>query len=108
MFFLRTLRLFFLNLAGGIYAEMTSLFQDGSSTSLFRDQNTYVLLWSITPAKLCWLVRAVLRNLIPRNLIMGVFIRMALICSSEEVSEISQGLTGVLSVLFCFLPWLDL
>ena len=63
--------------------------------------------WSTTPAKLCWLIRAVLRNLIPRNLIFGVFIRIALICSSEYVSEISQGLTGVLSVLFCFLSQLD-
>ena len=29
------------------------------------------LFWSTTPAKLCWLFRAVLRNLIPRNLIWG-------------------------------------
>ena len=66
------------------------------------------LFWITTPAKLCWLFGTVLRNLISRNLILGVFIRMALICSSEQASEISQGLTGVLSVLFCFLPWLDL
>ena len=65
------------------------------------------LFWSTTPAKLCWLIRAVLRNLIPRNLILGIFIRIAFICSSEYVSEISQGLTGVLSVLVCFFPWLD-
>ena len=39
------------------------------------------LFWCTTSAKLCWLFRAVLRNLIPRNLILGVFIRMALICS---------------------------
>ena len=32
---------------------------------------------------------------------------MALICCSEQVSEISQRLTGVLTVLFCFLPQLD-
>ena len=32
---------------------------------------------------------------------------MTLICGSEQVSEIPQGLTGVLSVLFCFLPQLD-
>ena len=62
------------------------------------------LFWITTPAKLCQLFRAVLRSVIPRNLILGVFIRMALICSPEQVSEISQGLTGVLSVLFCFLP----
>ena len=65
------------------------------------------LLWNTTPAKLYWLFSAILRNLILRNLILGVFIRMALVCSPEEVSEIYQGLTGVLSVLFCFLPWLD-
>ena len=29
------------------------------------------LFWSTTPDKLCWLFRAVLRNLIPRNLILG-------------------------------------
>ena len=32
------------------------------------------LFWSTTPAKLCWLFRAVLRNLIPRNLILGFFL----------------------------------
>ena len=53
------------------------------------------------------LFRALLRNFIPRNLILGMSIRMALICSPELVSEISQGLTGVLSVLFYFLSWLD-
>ena len=41
------------------------------------------LFWSIIPAKLCWLFRAILRNLVPRNQIWGVFIRMALICSLE-------------------------
>ena len=65
------------------------------------------LFWSTTPAKLCLLFRAILRHLIPRNLILGMFIRMALICSSEQVSGSSQGLTGVWSVLFCFLPRLD-
>ena len=65
------------------------------------------LFWSTTLAKLCWLFRAVLRNLFPRNLISGVFLRMALICS-PEYPKISQGPTGVLNVLlFCFLPWLD-
>ena len=74
----------FFNLAGGIYPETTCLIQDGSSSSLFRDRRFIsCLFWSATPAKLCWLFRAVLRNLIPRNLILGVFIKMALICSSE-------------------------
>ena len=83
MFFLRTVRLF--NLAGGIYPETTSLIQDGSSPSLFRDQEIYLLfcLFCVVSAKLCWLFRAILRNLIPRNLILGVFIRMALICNPE-------------------------
>ena len=75
------------NLAGGIYPETTHLIQDGSSPFLFSNQEIYLLdfsvFWSITPAKLCWLFRAILRNLIPRNLILGVFIRMALICSPE-------------------------
>ena len=65
------------------------------------------LFCSTISVKLCLLFRAILRNLIPRNQILGVFIRMALIGSPEEVSEISQGLTGVSSVLFCFLPRLD-
>ena len=42
MFFLRTVRLSF-NLAGGIYPETTRLIQDGSSPSLFRDQEIYLL-----------------------------------------------------------------
>ena len=66
------------------------------------------LFWSIIPAKLCWLFRAILRNLIPRKLILGVFIRIAVICSPKEISEISQELKGVLSILSCFLPQLDL
>ena len=94
----------FFNLAGGIYPETTHLIQDGTSCSLFRDQEIYCLFWSTTPAKLCCLFRAVLRNLIPRNLALGLLIRMALICSCEQVSEISQGLIGGLSVLLCFLP----
>ena len=65
------------------------------------------LFWSTISVKLCGLFRVILRNLILRNQILGVFIRMALIGSPEEVSEISQGLTGALSVLLCLLPWLD-
>ena len=65
------------------------------------------LFWSTTPAKLYWLLRAVLGNLITRKLILAVFITMALMYSSEYVSEISQRLSGVLSVLFCFLTRLD-
>ena len=41
------------------------------------------LFWSTSTGKLCWLFRAVLRNLNTRNQSLGVFIRMALICSSE-------------------------
>ena len=33
----------FFNLAGGIYTEATHLIQDGSSHSLFRDQEIYLL-----------------------------------------------------------------
>ena len=39
MFFLRT----FFNLAGSIHPETTGLIQDGSSLSLFRDQEIYLL-----------------------------------------------------------------
>ena len=105
-FFLRTERLY---LGGGIYPETAHLIQHGSSRSLFGDQETYLLsILESNSAKLCWLFRAILRNLILRNLILGVFVRVALICSPEWVSEVSQGLTGVLNVLFCFFPWLDL
>ena len=48
MFFLRTVRLF--NLAGGIYPE-TSLVQDGSSPSMFRDQEIDIL--SVLEYNLC-------------------------------------------------------
>ena len=41
------------------------------------------LFWSTISAKLCWLFRVILRNLIPKNLILGVFIRMAFIGSPE-------------------------
>ena len=41
------------------------------------------LFWNTTTAKLCWLFRAILRNLIPRNLILGIFIRVALILMNE-------------------------
>ena len=70
------------NLTGGIYPE-TCLIQDGSSPSLFRDQEIYLLSILETSAKLCSFFTAILRNLIPRKLILGVFIRMALICNSE-------------------------
>ena len=86
-----------------------------NNTSYLRWLKSLLVQWSgdlspileYNPAKLCWLFRAILRKLIPINLIFGVFIWMAFIYSPEWVSEISQGLTGVLSVLFCFLPWLD-
>ena len=48
MFFLRTVKLF--NIAGAIYPE-TRLIQDGSSPSLFRVQEIYLL--SILDYKLC-------------------------------------------------------
>ena len=53
------------------------------------------LFWSTTPAKLCWLFIAILRKFIPRNLILGVMIRMARICSPEQASVISHS---------CFAP----
>ena len=41
----------FFNLAGGIYPEATHLIQDGSSPSLFRDQEIYLL--SVLEYNLC-------------------------------------------------------
>ena len=74
----------FFNLAGGIYPEATHLIQDGSSPPCSGIRRSIpCLFWSTTSAKLCCLVRAILRELIPRNLILGMFIRMALICSPE-------------------------
>ena len=96
------------NLAGSIYLEQHISFklaQVPPCSGIRRSISC--LFWNTTPAKVCCLFRAILINLIPRNLIFGVFIIMTLICISEWVSEIAQGLTGVLSVLFCFSPWLD-
>ena len=83
MFFLRTVRLSL------TYLEVFTQKQQDSfkiaqvpPCSGIRSSISY-LFWSTTPAKLCWLFRAILRNLIPRNLILGVLIWMALICSSE-------------------------
>ena len=42
MFFFEDCKTFF-NLAGGIYPETTHLIQDGSSPSLFKDQEIYFL-----------------------------------------------------------------
>ena len=64
----------------------TCLIQDGSSPSLLRDQEIYllsVLEHNPCQAVLFWLFRAILRSLIPRKLILGVFVRMALICSPK-------------------------
>ena len=72
------------NLVGAIYLEPTCLIQDGSSPSVFRDQEIDILsVLEYTCVKMLWFFRANLRNLIPRNLIWGVFIRMTLICRLE-------------------------
>jgi len=72
------------NLAGGIYPETTHLIQDGSSPSLLRDQEIYLLsILVYNPCQAVLAFRDILRNLISRNLIFGVFIRKALICNSE-------------------------
>ena len=45
----------FFNLAGGIYPETTRLIQDGSSPSLFRDQEIYLLsVLEYNPYKAVW------------------------------------------------------
>ena len=107
MFFLRTVRLSLIQLE--VFAQKQHIsFKMGQVAPCSGIRRSIsCLFWSTTLAKLCWLFRAILRNLIPRNQILGVIIRMALICSPEQVAEISQGLTGVLSVLFRFLPCLD-
>ena len=107
MFFFKTVRLSLTQLEVFTQKQHVSLKMAQVPPCSGIRRSISCLFWSTTPAKLCWLFRAILRNLIPRNLILGVFIRMALICSPEQLSEISQGLTGVLSVLFCFLPQLD-
>ena len=80
MFFLRTVRL---NLAGGIYPETTHLFQDGSSSSLFRDQELCLL--SILEYNPCQAVLALYSypETLPQKLTFGVFIRVTLIRSLE-------------------------
>ena len=107
MFFLRTVRLSLIWLEIFTQKQHISFKMAQVSPCSWIRKSISCPCWSTTPANLCWLFRAVLKNLIPRNLIWEVFIRMALICSPEYVSEISQGLTSVLNILFCFLPWLD-
>ena len=56
MFFLRTVRLSLKVevLAGGIYPETTCLIQDGTSPSLFRDQEIYLLSYfGVQPLPSC-------------------------------------------------------
>ena len=94
-------------LAGSIYPEISRLIQDGSSPLLFRDQEIYSLVYfGVQPLPSCVGSVEYPEKFYPQKLNLGLFIRMALICSPK--SEISQGLTGVLSVLVCFLPRLDL
>ena len=106
MFFLRNVRLFLTWLEVFSQKQHVS-FDMGQVSPCLGIRRSVSHLFCVVPAKLCWLFRAVLRNPIPRNQIFGVLIRMALIGSPELIFEISQGLTGVLSVLFCFLPQLD-
>ena len=108
MFFLRTVRLSLTWLEVFTKKQHVSfkMAQDPPCSGIRR--SITCLFWSTTSAKLCWFFRAILRNLIPRNLILGVFFRMVLICSSEQAFEVSRVLTGILSVLFYFLPHVDL
>ena len=75
MFFLEDCETFF-NLDGDIYPETARLIQDTQIPpySGIRRSISY-LFWSTIPAKLCWHLRATLRNRILKNLILGVFIR---------------------------------
>ena len=91
MFFLRTVRLSLPWLELFTQKQHVSLkIAQVSSCSGIR-RSVSCLFWSTTCVKLIWFFRANLRNLIPRNLILGVFIRMTLMCRLEYISEISHG-----------------
>ena len=74
----------FISLVGGIYPKQHISFKvyQVLLSSGIRRSISY-LFWSTTPAKLCCPFRAILRDLIRRNLILGMFVRMALICSPK-------------------------
>ena len=82
MFFLRNVRLFLTWLEVFSQKQHVS-FDMGQVSPCLGIRRSVSRLFCVVPAKLCWLFRAILRNLISRNLILGVFIRMALICSPE-------------------------
>ena len=85
------------NLAGGIYPETTRLIQDGTCPSFFRDQEIHLLyVLEYNPCQAVLALESCPEKSYLQKQILGVFIRMALICSTEEISEVSQGLTGVL------------
>ena len=85
MFFLRTVRLS-LTWLEVFTQKKTWLIQNGSSPSLFRDQEIYHLsVLKCNPCQAALALQRCLRNLIPRNLVLEVFIRMALICGPETV-----------------------
>ena len=87
LFFLRTVRLSLTWLE--VFPQIQHVSFKMAQVSPFSGirRSISCMSWSTTPTKLCWLLRAALRNLISRNQISGVFIRVALICSTKEVSD---------------------
>ena len=83
MFFLRTVRLSLTWLEVFTQKQHISFKMAQVPTCSGIRRSISCLFWSTIPAKLCWLFRAILRNLIHGNLILGVFIKIALIYSPE-------------------------
>ena len=62
----------FFNLAGGIYPETTRLIQDGSSPSLFRDQEIYLLpILEFNPCQAVWALQSCPEKSYPQKLNSG-------------------------------------
>ena len=86
MFSLRTVRLSLKVevLVGGIYPETTCLIQDGSSPSLFRDQEIYLLSYfGVQPLPSCVGSLELSLEISSPETRFWVSIRIALICSPE-------------------------
>ena len=107
MFFLRTVRLSLTQLEVFTQKQHISFKMAQVPPSSGIRRSISCLFWSTTPAKLYWLFRAVLRNLTPRNLILGVFIRMAVIFSLNRYLR-SPGAHRCIECPLLFSSMLDL
>ena len=72
----------FFNLAEVFTQKQHVSFKMGQVPPCSGIRSSSCLFWSMS-TNLCWLFKAILRNLILRNLILGVFFRIALIRSPE-------------------------